>query len=67
MKKKWKSLCDSFRIHKTKQQQRSGSAAKRKNTWVHFERMQFLNDVQLENEYVYIYIYIYIYNLFLRM
>ncbi|CAL1671792.1 unnamed protein product [Lasius platythorax] len=50
MKKKWKSLSDSFRIHKNKQHQPSGSAAARKNTWMHFERMQFLNDVLLEND-----------------
>jgi len=50
MKKKWKSLCDSFRMYKSKQHQPSGSAALRKCSWVHLERMQFLNDVQLENE-----------------
>lgn len=43
--KKWKSLCDSFRIHRNKQHQPSGSAGTRKNTWIHFERMQFLCDV----------------------
>ncbi|XP_011880328.1 PREDICTED: uncharacterized protein LOC105568899 [Vollenhovia emeryi] len=50
MKKKWKSLCDSYRIHKNKQHQPSGSAGTRKSSWVHFEQMQFLRDVQSETE-----------------
>lgn len=49
--KKWKSLSDSFRIYKNKQNQPSGSAGtSRKNSWVHYDRMQFLCDDQFENE-----------------
>ncbi|XP_032688986.1 uncharacterized protein LOC116852584 [Odontomachus brunneus] len=54
MKKKWKSLSDSFRIYLKKDQQAvSGSAARSgKKPWVHFQRMQFLYDVQLESKTV---------------
>jgi len=55
LKKKWKSLCDSFRIqYKNEQRQPSGSAGTScKSNFVHYEQMQFLCDTQLENEYVY--------------
>ncbi|XP_071634426.1 uncharacterized protein [Temnothorax longispinosus] len=49
-KKKWKSLCDANRIHKNKQHQPSGSAGTRRSSWVHAERMQFINDMQLQTE-----------------
>lgn len=53
IKKKWKSLSDSFRIHhKNKQRQPSGSAGTSRKSWVHYEQLQFLCDMQLENEYV---------------
>lgn len=54
-KKKWKSLVDSFRAYSKKNRQAaSGSAATSgKKPWVHFERMQFLRDVQLESRYAY--------------
>ncbi|XP_011879052.1 PREDICTED: uncharacterized protein LOC105568196 isoform X1 [Vollenhovia emeryi] len=51
VKKKWKSLCDSFRIQQNKQYRPSGSAAtSQTNKWVHFDRMQFLSDVQLTSK-----------------
>ncbi|XP_077256607.1 uncharacterized protein LOC143894313 [Temnothorax americanus] len=50
IKKKWKSLCDANRIHKNKQHQLSGSAGTRRSSWVHAERMQFINDMQLQTE-----------------
>ncbi|XP_071582243.1 uncharacterized protein [Temnothorax nylanderi] len=49
-KKKWKSLCDANRIHRNKQHQPSGSAGTRRSSWVHAERMQFINDMQLQTE-----------------
>ncbi|KYM97009.1 hypothetical protein ALC62_12274 [Cyphomyrmex costatus] len=49
MKKKWKSLSDSFRVHSKKDQQPSGSVASGKKPWVHLQRMQFLNDMRLES------------------
>lgn len=53
IKKKWKSLTDSFRIHSKKDQAASGSAATSgKRPWVHLQRMQFLNDMRLESRYV---------------
>ena len=55
MKRKWKSLSDTFRIHLKKEQQvASGSAAKSgtKLPWVHFQRLQFLRDLQLQNKTV---------------
>ncbi|XP_011858323.1 PREDICTED: uncharacterized protein LOC105555868 [Vollenhovia emeryi] len=52
MKKKWKSLCDTYRTYKNKQQKPSGSAGTSQKKWVHFERMKFLNDMQLETETV---------------
>ncbi|XP_071581708.1 uncharacterized protein [Temnothorax nylanderi] len=50
IKKKWKSLCDANRIHRNKQHQPSGSAGTRRSSWVHAERMQFINDMQLQTE-----------------
>ncbi|XP_011858667.1 PREDICTED: uncharacterized protein LOC105556194, partial [Vollenhovia emeryi] len=50
IKKRWKYLCDTFRNHKNKQHQPSGSAGiSRQKNWIHYERMQFLDDVQLES------------------
>ncbi|EFN71220.1 hypothetical protein EAG_07598, partial [Camponotus floridanus] len=45
MKKKWKSLCDTYRTYKSKQQKPSGSAGTSQKKWVHFERMKFLSDM----------------------
>lgn len=53
MKKKWKSLCDTYRTYKNKQQKPSGSAGASQKKWAHFERMKFLSDVQPEIEYVF--------------
>ncbi|XP_018314713.1 uncharacterized protein [Mycetomoellerius zeteki] len=47
IKRKWKSLSDSFRVHSKKNQQASG-----KKPWIHLQRMQFLNDVRLESRTV---------------
>ncbi|XP_018371361.1 PREDICTED: uncharacterized protein LOC108766520 isoform X1 [Trachymyrmex cornetzi] len=52
IKRKWKSLSDSFRVHSKKNQQASGSAASGKKPWIHLQRMQFLNDVRLESRTV---------------
>lgn len=52
MKKKWKSLSDMFRRHRKVHIQPSGSAAAKKVKWLHYERLSFLHDVQLENVYV---------------
>ncbi|XP_018399621.1 PREDICTED: uncharacterized protein LOC108777279 [Cyphomyrmex costatus] len=52
IKKKWKSLSDSFRVHSKKNQQPSGSAASGKKPWVHLQHMQFLNDMRLESRTV---------------
>ncbi|XP_025265237.1 uncharacterized protein LOC112638212 [Camponotus floridanus] len=52
MKKKWKSLCDTYRTYKSKQQKPSGSAGTSQKKWVHFERMKFLSDMQPEIETV---------------
>ncbi|XP_018396292.1 PREDICTED: uncharacterized protein LOC108774639 [Cyphomyrmex costatus] len=43
-KKKWKSLCDSFRAHCKKKKLPSGSAASSSSSWVHYNSMQFLLD-----------------------
>ncbi|XP_072764588.1 uncharacterized protein [Anoplolepis gracilipes] len=52
MKKKWKSLCDTYRTYENKQQKSSGSAGFSQKKWMHFERMKFLNDMQPEIETV---------------
>lgn len=52
IKKKWKSLSDMFRRHHKAHQQSSGSAAVKKVKWLHFERLSFLHDMELDNEYV---------------
>ncbi|XP_011170962.2 uncharacterized protein LOC105203770 isoform X2 [Solenopsis invicta] len=55
LKRKWKSLSDSFRIHSKKEQAINGSAAtatSRKKSWVHLERMKFLRDLQLQSKII---------------
>nr|XP_012218109.1 PREDICTED: uncharacterized protein LOC105669628 [Linepithema humile] len=52
MKKKWKSLSDTYRTYKNKQQKPSGSVGTSQKKWVHFEQMKFLSDMQLETETV---------------
>ncbi|XP_036147075.1 uncharacterized protein LOC118647047 isoform X1 [Monomorium pharaonis] len=49
IKKKWKSLSDMFRRHRKGNIQPSGSAAAKKVKWIHYERLSFLHDMQLEN------------------
>ncbi|KYN27898.1 hypothetical protein ALC57_02697 [Trachymyrmex cornetzi] len=55
IKKKWKSLSDSFRIYSKKEQAASGSAAPSgRRPWIHLQRMNFLRDLQLQSKYTYI-------------
>ncbi|KYN22504.1 hypothetical protein ALC57_05101 [Trachymyrmex cornetzi] len=51
IKKKWKSLSDSFRIYSKKEQAASVSAApSRRRPWIHLQCMNFLRDLQLQNK-----------------
>ncbi|XP_028046923.1 uncharacterized protein LOC105828309 [Monomorium pharaonis] len=53
IKKRWKSLCDTFRVHhKSKQQQSSSARTLSRKEWIHYKQMQFLCDMQLESETV---------------
>ncbi|XP_011883826.1 PREDICTED: uncharacterized protein LOC105570976, partial [Vollenhovia emeryi] len=52
IKKKWKSLSDMFRRQRKIHNQPSGSMAIKKVKWLHYERLSFLHDMQLENVYV---------------
>ncbi|XP_018375825.1 PREDICTED: uncharacterized protein LOC108769379 [Trachymyrmex cornetzi] len=49
-KKKWKSLLDTFRRHQKIVQLPSGSAAQKTSKWIHFERMSFLREINLQND-----------------
>ncbi|XP_012215503.1 uncharacterized protein [Linepithema humile] len=50
IKKKWKSLTDMFRRHRKAHKQSSGSAAAKKVKWLHFKRLSFLQNMELDNE-----------------
>ncbi|XP_011688850.1 PREDICTED: uncharacterized protein LOC105450615 [Wasmannia auropunctata] len=52
-KKKWKSLSDVFRRHRKNAELPSGSTARKMKKWVHYDRMNFLLDIDLlQSEYV---------------
>ncbi|KYM87836.1 hypothetical protein ALC53_03271 [Atta colombica] len=48
LKKMWRSLCDSFRVHHYRKKMLP-SKSTICNPWVHYESMKFISDVQLQS------------------
>ncbi|XP_018345392.1 PREDICTED: uncharacterized protein LOC108750451 isoform X1 [Trachymyrmex septentrionalis] len=48
LKKMWRSLCDSFRVHHYRKKMLP-SESTICNPWVHYESMKFISDVQLQS------------------
>lgn len=56
MKKRWKTLRNTFRIENSKMKLPSGSAAKKDTNWKYFQSMMFLNEEYSQtNMYVKLY------------